>query len=169
MNGPLHGVATKAASSPVAKAPCGDPARDDVRMGPLVGLKQRSDVLAHVAKLRGEAELVAGDPDRFDVLMLADPQPSSLAELDYFRDSFFELLADVFTVECLFVCHPGHVERRGRNDEFTAVHHHVGIVLQRPIKTDSLPVTSFLGLFHSASLSGFPPRWKPFTCNFGLS
>ena len=26
MNGPVHGVAAKAASSPVAKAPCGDPA-----------------------------------------------------------------------------------------------------------------------------------------------
>ncbi|MFK9832811.1 aldehyde dehydrogenase family protein, partial [Escherichia coli] len=38
---------------------------DNVRMGPLVGLAQRNDVLAHVAKLRTEAELVAGDPDNF--------------------------------------------------------------------------------------------------------
>ncbi len=45
----------------------GNPELDSVRMGPLVGLDQRRDVLAHVAKLRTEAELVSGDPDHFAV------------------------------------------------------------------------------------------------------
>jgi len=45
----------------------GNPELDNVRMGSLVGLAQRRDVLAHVAKLRGEAELVSGDPDNFTV------------------------------------------------------------------------------------------------------
>ena len=51
----------------LGKIVIGDPARDTVRMGPLVGLDQRRDVLAHVATLRTEAELVAGDPDHFDL------------------------------------------------------------------------------------------------------
>jgi oxepin-CoA hydrolase/3-oxo-5,6-dehydrosuberyl-CoA semialdehyde dehydrogenase len=45
----------------------GDPAIEGVRMGPLVGLEQRRDVLAHVAQLRSEAELMFGDPDNFTV------------------------------------------------------------------------------------------------------
>ncbi|WP_225714126.1 phenylacetic acid degradation bifunctional protein PaaZ [Bradyrhizobium semiaridum] len=49
----------------LGKVAVGNPESDKVRMGPLVGLGQRSDVLAHVAKLRSEAELVAGDPDNF--------------------------------------------------------------------------------------------------------
>jgi oxepin-CoA hydrolase / 3-oxo-5,6-dehydrosuberyl-CoA semialdehyde dehydrogenase len=36
-------------------------------MGPLVSQEQRKDVLARVAELRGEAELVAGNPDQFEV------------------------------------------------------------------------------------------------------
>ena len=36
-------------------------------MGPLVGLGQRRDVLAQVAKLRSEADIVVGDPDNFAV------------------------------------------------------------------------------------------------------
>lgn len=45
----------------------GNPELENVRMGALVGLAQRRDVLAHVTTLRGEAELVAGDPDNFTV------------------------------------------------------------------------------------------------------
>lgn len=52
----------------LAKVTIGNPENDKVRMGPLVGLGQRSDVLAHVAKLRAEAELVAGDPGNFALL-----------------------------------------------------------------------------------------------------
>ncbi|UFS76464.1 phenylacetic acid degradation bifunctional protein PaaZ [Tardiphaga sp. 37S4] len=51
----------------LAKITIGNPELESVRMGPLVGLDQRRDVLAHVAKLRSEAELVSGDPDHFSV------------------------------------------------------------------------------------------------------
>ena len=51
----------------LSKVTIGNPELETVRMGPLVGLDQRRDVLAHVAKLRAEAELVAGDPDHFSV------------------------------------------------------------------------------------------------------
>src|SRR6202158_1571846 len=45
----------------------GDPRIEGVRMGPLVSQEQRSDVLARVAELRAEADLVAGDLERFEV------------------------------------------------------------------------------------------------------
>ncbi len=51
----------------LAKVRIGNPELDTVRMGALVGLDQRRDVLAHVEKLRIEAELVAGDPENFAV------------------------------------------------------------------------------------------------------
>lgn len=51
----------------LAKVQIGNPELDTVRMGALVGLDQRRDVLAHVKKLRTEAELVVGDPDNFSV------------------------------------------------------------------------------------------------------
>ena len=46
----------------------GNPELENVRMGPLVGLVQRRDVLANLEKLRAESELVAGDPDNFPVI-----------------------------------------------------------------------------------------------------
>jgi oxepin-CoA hydrolase / 3-oxo-5,6-dehydrosuberyl-CoA semialdehyde dehydrogenase len=45
----------------------GDPRADGVHMGPLVSQEQRTDVLTRVAELRGEAELVAGSLDQFEV------------------------------------------------------------------------------------------------------
>jgi oxepin-CoA hydrolase/3-oxo-5,6-dehydrosuberyl-CoA semialdehyde dehydrogenase len=51
----------------LSKVVVGDPRVADVRMGPLVSHEQRDDVLAQVAKLRGEGELVAGDLDRFAI------------------------------------------------------------------------------------------------------
>ncbi len=45
----------------------GDPRAEGVRMGPLVSQEQRTDVLARVADLRREADLVAGDVDQFQV------------------------------------------------------------------------------------------------------
>jgi oxepin-CoA hydrolase/3-oxo-5,6-dehydrosuberyl-CoA semialdehyde dehydrogenase len=45
----------------------GNPRDEGVRMGPLVSLEQRSQVLARVAELRDEADLVAGDLERFEV------------------------------------------------------------------------------------------------------
>ena len=46
----------------------GNPRIDGVRMGPLVSMEQRVDVLNRVAELRTEAELVAGSLDRFELL-----------------------------------------------------------------------------------------------------
>jgi oxepin-CoA hydrolase/3-oxo-5,6-dehydrosuberyl-CoA semialdehyde dehydrogenase len=46
----------------------GDPRIEAVRMGPLVSLEQRTEILARLAELRGEAELVAGDLSRFEIL-----------------------------------------------------------------------------------------------------
>ncbi|WP_158816650.1 phenylacetic acid degradation bifunctional protein PaaZ [Methylocapsa sp. S129] len=51
----------------LAKITIGNPELETVRMGPLVGLDQRRDLLAHVTTLRAEAELVAGDPNNFAV------------------------------------------------------------------------------------------------------
>ncbi|MBB5049300.1 oxepin-CoA hydrolase/3-oxo-5,6-dehydrosuberyl-CoA semialdehyde dehydrogenase [Rhodopseudomonas rhenobacensis] len=51
----------------LAAVTIGDPELESVRMGPLVGLDQRRDVLDHVATLRQEAELIAGDPNNFEV------------------------------------------------------------------------------------------------------
>src|SRR5262249_18480404 len=45
----------------------GDPAREGVKMGPLVSLAQRAEVRSRVAELRAAGELVAGDPQEFDV------------------------------------------------------------------------------------------------------
>jgi oxepin-CoA hydrolase / 3-oxo-5,6-dehydrosuberyl-CoA semialdehyde dehydrogenase len=50
----------------LSKVTVGNPELDSVRMGPLVGLAQRSDVLANVKQLRAEAEIVAGDLDDFE-------------------------------------------------------------------------------------------------------
>jgi len=61
-----------ALSERLSRITIGDPRLGTVRMGPVVGLDQRRDVLGHVATLRGEAELVAGNPDHF-VVEGADP------------------------------------------------------------------------------------------------
>lgn len=51
----------------LAKVQVGNPELETVRMGPVVGLDQRRDVLSHIAKLKTEAQIVAGDPDNFQV------------------------------------------------------------------------------------------------------
>jgi len=45
----------------------GNPALEQVQMGPLAGQGQRREVLERVLTLRAEAELVAGDPERLKV------------------------------------------------------------------------------------------------------
>ncbi len=54
-----------ALQSALQKITLGDPRAEGVHMGPLVSLAQRSDVLHRVADLRREAELVAGNLERF--------------------------------------------------------------------------------------------------------
>jgi oxepin-CoA hydrolase/3-oxo-5,6-dehydrosuberyl-CoA semialdehyde dehydrogenase len=51
----------------LARTVVGDPRAEGVRMGPLASLAQRDEVVARVADLRTEAELVSGDPERFEV------------------------------------------------------------------------------------------------------
>jgi len=50
----------------LAKIVVGDPRLENVRMGPLASVAQRREVLEQVDKLRGDAQLVAGDAERFE-------------------------------------------------------------------------------------------------------
>jgi oxepin-CoA hydrolase / 3-oxo-5,6-dehydrosuberyl-CoA semialdehyde dehydrogenase len=59
------GEVVEALQSALGKIVVGDPRAEDVRMGPLVSLDQRADVLARVAELRREADLVCGDLEHF--------------------------------------------------------------------------------------------------------
>jgi oxepin-CoA hydrolase/3-oxo-5,6-dehydrosuberyl-CoA semialdehyde dehydrogenase len=61
------GDTVDALRSALAKIVVGDPRTEGVRMGPLVSLAQRSDVLSQFEALRRESDLVAGEPDAFDV------------------------------------------------------------------------------------------------------
>ncbi len=51
----------------LAKVKVGDPALEGVRMGPVVGLDQRRDVVAQIDKLKAESEIVFGDLAGFAV------------------------------------------------------------------------------------------------------
>lgn len=57
-----------ALSKRLSQVAVGDPAREDVTMGPLASTSQRDEVLAAVASLRSSAELVHGDPKAFAVV-----------------------------------------------------------------------------------------------------
>lgn len=64
----MIGAVVSALQATLAKTVVGDPRSEGVRMGPLASAAQRDEVLARVAELRRESELVAGDPERFDVV-----------------------------------------------------------------------------------------------------
>ncbi|MGO9947657.1 MAG: phenylacetic acid degradation bifunctional protein PaaZ [Steroidobacteraceae bacterium] len=70
--GPLAGDMVAALQAALQKIVVGDPRAEGVRMGPLVSQEQRSEVLARVLELRKEADLVAGDPSKFEITG-ADP------------------------------------------------------------------------------------------------
>ncbi|HSY97174.1 MAG TPA: phenylacetic acid degradation bifunctional protein PaaZ [Steroidobacteraceae bacterium] len=63
----LAGDVVGALQAALAKIVVGDPRAEGVRMGPLVSQEQRTQVLAQVAELRAEADLVAGNLDRFEL------------------------------------------------------------------------------------------------------
>src|SRR5882757_10571159 len=63
----VTGDVVAALQAALSKIVVGDPRAEGVRMGPLVSQEQRTDVLARLAELRREADLVGGDLDRFDV------------------------------------------------------------------------------------------------------
>jgi oxepin-CoA hydrolase/3-oxo-5,6-dehydrosuberyl-CoA semialdehyde dehydrogenase len=50
------------------KVKIGDPANEEVRMGPLAGRAQTREVAERVAELRKEAELIYGDESSFDII-----------------------------------------------------------------------------------------------------
>jgi oxepin-CoA hydrolase / 3-oxo-5,6-dehydrosuberyl-CoA semialdehyde dehydrogenase len=59
---------TEALYERLAGVRVGNPARDDVDMGPLVSLTQREEVRRAVTTLTGECDLVHGDPDGFTLV-----------------------------------------------------------------------------------------------------
>ena len=63
----LTGDVVAALQAALQQVVVGDPRADGVRMGPLVSQEQRSDVLTRLLQLRSEAELVAGNPEKFAV------------------------------------------------------------------------------------------------------
>jgi oxepin-CoA hydrolase / 3-oxo-5,6-dehydrosuberyl-CoA semialdehyde dehydrogenase len=63
----LTDALVEAVSEALAKVLIGDPRRKEVRMGPVVSGPQRDEVLARVRELTADAQLVHGDPERFDV------------------------------------------------------------------------------------------------------
>ncbi len=63
----MSGDAVAALQGALQKIVVGDPRAEGVRMGPLVNQEQRTDVLARVAELGREADLVAGNLEHFEV------------------------------------------------------------------------------------------------------
>jgi oxepin-CoA hydrolase/3-oxo-5,6-dehydrosuberyl-CoA semialdehyde dehydrogenase len=57
----------KALGDRLAKTAVGNPGEETTRMGPLASLAQRDEVRARIAELRGDAEIVAGNPDRVNL------------------------------------------------------------------------------------------------------
>jgi oxepin-CoA hydrolase / 3-oxo-5,6-dehydrosuberyl-CoA semialdehyde dehydrogenase len=69
---PMLDAVCEAVSARLAAVVVGNPARDDVTMGPLVSLEQRDEVRLAVRRLASVARIVSGDPERVD-LVDADP------------------------------------------------------------------------------------------------
>ena len=65
---PIAGEIVAALQAALRKIPVGNPRSEGVRMGPLVSLPQRIDVLSRLETLRREAQLVEGDPRNFTPL-----------------------------------------------------------------------------------------------------
>lgn len=66
------GTVVDALASELSKLPVGDPQRKDVKMGSLVSVEQKADVVEKIGKIGTEADLVCGNPDAFELLG-ADP------------------------------------------------------------------------------------------------
>jgi len=64
----FYGAASDALREKLGAIVVGDPRRDDVRMGALVGIAQRDEVRANVAKLMTEATPIFGDPNHVEVV-----------------------------------------------------------------------------------------------------
>ena len=68
----LAGTVAEAVAERLRAVVVGHPGREDVDMGPVVGLAQRDEVRAAVARLTADAEPVFGDPERVETVG-ADP------------------------------------------------------------------------------------------------
>lgn len=64
----FKGAVIQALQERLAKVKIGNPLAEGVRMGALASLEQRDEVRRAVAKLRTNADLVFGDPDRVEVI-----------------------------------------------------------------------------------------------------
>jgi oxepin-CoA hydrolase/3-oxo-5,6-dehydrosuberyl-CoA semialdehyde dehydrogenase len=70
-----------AVSAQLERVVVGAPGADGATMGALVGLEQREDVRAQVARLRGETELVFGDPNHVEVVGADDRRGAFMSPL----------------------------------------------------------------------------------------
>jgi oxepin-CoA hydrolase/3-oxo-5,6-dehydrosuberyl-CoA semialdehyde dehydrogenase len=61
------GEVVEALVAALAKVVIGDPRREEVRMGPVASGSQREEVLTRVRELEGDASIVHGDPETFEV------------------------------------------------------------------------------------------------------
>lgn len=64
---PMVDDVIRAISKRLGGVKVGDPRADGIRMGPLVGKSQVTDVRANLESLKNGSEIVYGDPDNFDI------------------------------------------------------------------------------------------------------
>ncbi len=79
----------RALSKRLAGATLGDPSVDGVRMGPLAGRAQVSEVGGSAARIAASCERVYGDPDRFEVMGADAAKGAFFPSLLYFCDAPF--------------------------------------------------------------------------------
>jgi oxepin-CoA hydrolase/3-oxo-5,6-dehydrosuberyl-CoA semialdehyde dehydrogenase len=75
------------------KAIIGNPTSEGVRMGPLAGNEQRSDVRKHLELLKAENELIIGDFENFEVKDADKEKGAFMAPLVFFNDNPFEKIS----------------------------------------------------------------------------
>jgi oxepin-CoA hydrolase / 3-oxo-5,6-dehydrosuberyl-CoA semialdehyde dehydrogenase len=80
----------RALSKRLAGATLGDPSVDGVRMGPLVGREQVSEVGGSADRIAAACERVYGDPDRFEVVGADAAKGAFFPSLLYYCDAPFQ-------------------------------------------------------------------------------
>ncbi len=80
----------KALSQRLASATLGDPSVEGVRMGPLVGRAQVSEVRGNADRIAASSERVHGDPERFDVVGADPAKGAFFPSLLYYCDTPFQ-------------------------------------------------------------------------------
>jgi oxepin-CoA hydrolase / 3-oxo-5,6-dehydrosuberyl-CoA semialdehyde dehydrogenase len=77
----------------------GDPSAEGVRMGPLAGVSQRTDVLAQVEKLKATQEIVIGNQDNFNVVGADKEKGAFMSPIIFLNDAPFTK-TDGHNIEC---------------------------------------------------------------------